>query len=94
MVIIELLDGEEEVLLKHREASGEEATDGIYISAARFAEENDISDEVIRVWKRRGQLETIVIFGRIYVKKGAFPATRRYKRRRILTQSVAKGDLY
>lgn len=97
MVIIELLDGEDEIRLtglEADEAEGAMATDGVYIPAARFAEENDVSDEAIRVWKRRGQLETIVIFGKIYVKKGALPATRRYKRRHILTQSVAKEDVY
>ena len=97
MVIIELLDGEDEIRLtglEADEADGAMATDGIYIPAARFAEENDVSDEAIRVWKRRGQLETIVIFGKIYVKKGALPATRRYKRRHILTQRVAKEDVY
>lgn len=97
MVVIELLDGEDEIRLtglEADEAEGAMATDGIYIPAARFAEENDVSDEAIRVWKRRGQLESIVIFGKIYVKKGALPETRRYKRRLILTRSVTKGDLY
>ena len=74
---IELLDGENEIRLTGTEG---EATDGIYVSLARYAEENDISEGVVRVWKNRGKLETVVIFGRVYVKKDSLPATRHYKK--------------
>lgn len=75
-MIIELLDGENEIRL----SSDTEATDVIYIPLSRFAEENDISESTIRSWKQRGKIETAVVFGKIYVKKHAFPATRRYKK--------------
>ena len=87
MVIIELLDGESEIRLTGLEADEAEeamATDGIYIPAARFAEENDISEATLRSWKRRGQIESVTVFGKIYVKKDAFPATRRCKKVRNL----------
>lgn len=79
-MIIELLDGENEIRLTETAASGTEATDGNYVSLARYAEENDISDGMVRIWKKRGKLETVVIFGRVYVKKNSLPATRRYKK--------------
>lgn len=75
-MIIELLDGENEIRL----TSGTEATDGVYISVARYAEENDVSEGMVRIWKNRGKLETVSIFGRVYVKKDSLPATRRYKK--------------
>lgn len=77
---IELLDGENEIRLTGTGASGTEATDGIYIPLSRFAEENDIYESTIRVWRRRGKLETVSIFGKVYVKKNSLPATRRYKK--------------
>lgn len=83
MVIIELLDGEDEIRLtglEADEADGAMATDGIYIPAARYAEENDISEATLRSWKRRGQIESVTVFGKIYVKKDAFPATSRCKK--------------
>lgn len=81
-MIIELLDGENEIRLAGTgasEDSGTEATDGIYVSLARYAEENDISEGMVRVWKNRGKLKTVVILGRVYVKKDSLPSTRRYK---------------
>lgn len=75
-MIIELLDGENEIRL----TSGTEATDGIYVSSARYAEENDVSEGEIRVWKKRGKLNAVTLFGRIYVKKGSIPVTRRYRK--------------
>ena len=94
MVIIELLDGEDEIRLTGLEAEEVEeadeamATDGIYIPAARFAEENDISEATLRSWKRRGQIESVTVFGKIYVKKDAFPATRRCKKVRNLWKKL------
>lgn len=79
-MIIELLDGENEIRLSGTGASGAEATDGIYIPLARFAEENDVSEGMVRIWKNRGKLETVTIFGRVYVKKDSLPATRRYNK--------------
>lgn len=76
MKTIELLDGENEIRL----SSDTEATDGIYVSSARYADENDVSEGEIRVWKKRGRLNAVTIFGRIYVKKGSLPATRRYRK--------------
>ena len=83
MKTIELLDGENEIRLKETADSNKEATDGIYVSLARYAEENDISEGMVRIWKNRGKLETVVIFGRVYVKKDSLPATRRYKKKPI-----------
>ena len=74
---IELLDGENEIRLT---GNSEVATDGNYVSLARYAEENDISEGMVRVWKNRGKLETVVILGRVYVKKDSLPSTRRYKK--------------
>lgn len=68
MMTIELLDGGNEIRLN----SDTEATDGIYIPLARFAEENDIPEATIRVWRRRKKLETVSIFGKVYVKKRQF----------------------
>ena len=83
MKTIELLDGENEIRLNETTDSGTDATDGIYVSLARYAEENDISEGMVRIWKNRGKLETVVIFGRVYVKKDSLPATRRYKKKPI-----------
>ena len=76
MMNIELLDGENEIRL----TGGPMTLEGIYVSAARYAEENDVSEEEIRVWKKRGRLNAVTIFGRIYVKKGSIPETRRYRK--------------
>ena len=76
MRTIELLDGENEIKL----TGWPMATDGIYVSLARFAEENDIHESSIRVWRKRGKLETVSIFGKVYVKKDSLPATRRYRK--------------
>ena len=85
MMNIELLDGENEIRMN----SDTEATDGIYVSLARYAEENDISEATIRVWRRRKKLETVSIFGKVYVKKDSLPATRRYKKTRKSNQRVS-----
>lgn len=79
-MIIELLDGENEIRMTGTGASEGEATDVTYIPLSRFAEENDILESTIRVWRRRGKLETVSIFGKVYVKKHSLPATRRYKK--------------
>lgn len=77
---IELLDGENEIRLTEIGDSEAEATDGIYIPLAKYAEENDVSEGMVRIWKNRGKLETVVIFGKVYVKKDSLPATRRFKK--------------
>lgn len=85
MVIIELLDGEDEICI----SASKEATDGIYVSASRFAEEHDISERQIRVWKHRNQIEAITLFGRIFVKKSANPETARFKKGQKLKRRVS-----
>ena len=45
------------------------ASDGIYIPLNRFAEEHDVSETQVRVWKYRGNIETVTIFGSVFVKK-------------------------
>ena len=79
-VSIELLDGENEILVSGLESVTAMATDGIYIPATAYAEENDIAVSNLRVWKKRFQIEAVTLFGRLYVKKGAQIETRRYRK--------------
>ena len=79
-MLIELLDGENEILVTGLDEVTAAATDGIYIPAAMYAEENDIAVSSLRVWKKRFHVEAVTIFGRLYVKKGAEIETRHYKK--------------
>lgn len=80
-VKIELLDGENEILLTGLESVTAMATDGIYVPAERYAEEHDIPESTLRVWKRRFKIEAVSVFGRNYVKKSTDIVTRRYTKR-------------
>ena len=77
---IELVDGEDLVLVTGLENVTGMATDGIYIPAEKYAEEMDVPERTVRVWKKRKVIEAITIFGRSYVKKGCEPETRSYKK--------------
>ena len=81
---IELLNGENEILVTGLETATAMATDGIYIPLTRYAVENDIPERTLRVWKKRFQIESIHLFGKNYVKKGALPETRRYNSKQKL----------
>ena len=86
---IELIDGEDEILVTGiMDAFIEMATDGYYISAEKYAEENGLSESNIRVLKRRKQVEAITIFGRTYIKKDSKPNTRKYQKN--VTKNVQK----
>ena len=64
-MIIETLDHGEIYIRGH-----ETATDGIYIPAATFALKHDVPEATVRVWARRGNIETVHIFRCLFVKKG------------------------
>lgn len=80
MLRIEMLDGENEIMVTGVEAITATATDGIYIPATVYAAENDIPASSLRVWKKRFHVEAITVFGRLYIKKGAQIETRRYRK--------------
>ena len=89
---IELMDGEELVLI--RGMASEMATDGYYIPAEKYAEENGLSESNIRVLKSRKQVEAVTIFGRSYVKKECIPDTRKYRKTSQKTCKSANPEGY
>lgn len=78
---IELVEGEELVLVTGLDAVTAMATDGYYVPAERYSEEEDVPERTVRVWKKRKSIEAITIFGRSYVKKGCKPELRIYRKR-------------
>ena len=78
MMSIELIDGENLILVRGMPSAM--ATDGYYIPAEKYAEENGLSESNIRVLKRRKQVEAITLFGRSYVKRECVPDTRKYRK--------------
>lgn len=78
---IELVEGEDLVLVTGLESVTGMATDGYFIPAEKYAKENGLSDSNIRVLKRRKRVEAITLFGRTYVKKDSKPSSRSYKKR-------------
>lgn len=81
MVTVELIDGENEILVTGLDSVTAMATDGYYVPAERYAEEEDVPERTVRVWKKRKSIEAITIFGRSYVKKGCKPELRTYRKR-------------
>ena len=77
---IELLEGTDLVLVRGLDAATAMATDGTYIPAEKYAEEMNVPEGTVRVWKRRNHIEAISLFGRNYVKKGCVPDARSYKK--------------
>lgn len=57
-------------------------TDGIYIPIRQFAMEHDVSETQARVWKFRGNIETVTIFGSVFVKKNCPVLLRRCTEKR------------
>ena len=53
-------------------------TDGVYIPLHQFAEMHDVPESLVRVWKHRGSIVTLTIFGAIFVKKDTHILKRRY----------------
>lgn len=79
MMSIELMDGEDLILIRGMPSAM--ATDGYYVPAERYAEEEDVPLRTVESWKRRKSIEAITIFGRSYVKKGCKPELRIYRKR-------------
>lgn len=79
---IELVEGEDLVLVSGLDAVTAMATDGYYVPVERYAADMDVPERTVRVWKKRKSIEAITIFGRSYVKKGCEPETRSYKKYR------------
>ena len=79
---IELVEGEDLVLVSGLDAVTAMATDGYYVPADMYAADMDVPERTVRVWKKRKSIEAITIFGRSYVKKGCEPETRSYKKYR------------
>ncbi len=79
---IELLDGENEILVTGLDDVTAMATDGVYIPAELYSVAMDVPERTVRVWKMRKVIEAITVFGRSYVKKGCEPETRSYKKYR------------
>ena len=71
-MIIETLENDEISI-----SQCETGTDGIYIPIRRFAYEMDVPESLVRVWKCRGSIEAVTIFGQIFVKKGCQILKRR-----------------
>lgn len=86
MMSIELINGEN-LILVHGMPSAM-ATDGYYIPAWQYAEENGLSETNIRALKRRKRVEAITLFGRSYVKKECKPDTRKYQK---MSQKTCKN---
>ena len=82
MVSIELVEGEDMVLVRGMDAVTAMATDGYYIPAEKYAEEMDVPLVTVKTWKKRRIIEAITLFGRSYVKKGCEPDSRSYKKYR------------
>lgn len=78
MISIELHNGEDLILVRGMPSAM--ATDGYYIPAEKYAEEHGLSEQHVRVLKKRKRIEAITIFGRSYVKKGCVPDTRKYQK--------------
>ena len=91
---IELMDGEELVLVRGMDAVTAMATDGYYIPAEKYAEENGLSKSNIRALKRRKRVEAVTIFGRSYVKKDCIPDTRKYRKTSQKTCKSANPEGY
>lgn len=78
---IELIDGEGLVLVRGLDEVAAMATDGYYIPAEKYSEEEDVPLRTVESWKKRKSIEAITIFGRSYVKKGCKPELRTYKKK-------------
>lgn len=63
-MIVEFCDGGDVVV----SACGP-ATDGVYIPLKEFAAATDVSESLVRTWKRRENIETVTILGHVFVKK-------------------------
>ncbi len=72
-MVVEFFGNGEISLSGHRTA-----TDGIYIPLKRFAEEHDVSETQVRVWKHRGNIQTVTILDHVFVKKDCQILLRRY----------------
>ena len=70
--IIERINGEFEI------KGLKTATDGIYIPARSFAEENNVPESTVRQWKKRRKIEACNLFGRLYVLKNTNISARKY----------------
>ena len=46
---------------------GSGVPDGDYYTMQEFAIINGVSEEAVRVWKKRGQIDAVEIFGRPYI---------------------------
>ena len=90
MMSIELINGENLILVRGMPSAM--ATDGYYIPAEKYAEENRLSESNIRVLKRRKQVEAITVFGRSYVKKECVPDMRKYRKVSQKTCKSANPD--
>ena len=55
-----------------------DAPDGDYYTMQEFAIINGVTDEAVRVWKRRGQIDTVEINGKPYIPAQS-PIRRKYK---------------
>jgi len=89
---IELVDGEDEIIVTGLDAFTAMATDGHYVSAEKYAEKNGLSDSNIRNLKRRNKVEAITIFGRSYIKKECKPNTRKYQKKSQKTCKSANPE--
>lgn len=78
---IELVDGEDLLLVRGMDAVTAMATDGYYIPIEKYAEEEDVPLRTVESWKKRKSIEAITIFGRSYVKKGCKPELRIYRKK-------------
>lgn len=82
MMSIELVEGEDMVLVRGMDAVTAMATDGYYIPAEKYAADMDVPLVTVKTWKKRRTIEAITLFGRSYVKKGCEPDSRSYKKYR------------
>ena len=85
---IELVEGEDLVLVTGLESVTGMATDGYYVPAERYAKEMNIRLDTVRLWKRRNRIEAISLFGRNYVKQWCEPNTWGYRK---MSQKTCKS---
>ena len=91
---IELVDGEDDIIITGLGAFTAMATDGCYISAEKYAEKNGLSETNTRNLKKRNKVEAITIFGRAYFKKDCKPNTRKYQKTSQKTCKSANPEEY
>lgn len=77
---IELIDGEDLLLVRGMDAVTAMATDGYYIPIEKYSEAMDVPLATVKTWKKRKTIEAITLFGRSYVKKGCEPDSHSFKK--------------